>query len=310
MCDFLLKLASCWCLAKDGKVSPGDWDEKAVKDLKGISVNAVEEDLSVDVAQQDGKIQRESKGSELVPVTKCPSAPMSRPRPSKSSSDVLVQLREEGVLPLKCHGDAVAFEVPATAEEPSSPSTSKRPPRRPIKLCKLEERMEERRRQFKKKSAGSGTELRRQLSNADVRRREILAERSRKLADQAEKKAAKVTAKKLSGGTAFVLTSVSDSDVIATRESREMKALERRLALRRARVAKRASWEDQRKRQEDAAERRQVQVEATVAKAKKLAAGPSVSPVSEEEDPGDFSWDQEPLETYEPDESDLQEYVF
>ncbi|XP_019625618.1 PREDICTED: uncharacterized protein LOC109470962 [Branchiostoma belcheri] len=309
MCDFLLKLASCWCLTKDGKVSPGDWDEKAVKDVKGISVNAVEEDLSVDVAQHDGKIQREQRYM-LNALTKCPSAPMSQPRPSKSSSDVLVQLREEGVLPLKCHGDAVAFEVPATAEEPSSPSTSKRPPRRPIKLCKLEERMEERRRQFKKKSAGSGTELRRELSNADVRRREILAERSRKLADQTEKKAAKVTAKKPSGGTAFVLTSVSDSDVIATRESREMKALERRLALRRARVAKRASWEDQRKRQEDAAERRQVQVEATVAKAKKLAAGPSVSPVSEEEDPEGFSWDQEPLETYEPDESDLQEYVF
>ncbi|CAH1258243.1 Hypp1980 [Branchiostoma lanceolatum] len=299
MRDFLLKLVSCWSLAKDGKVSPLR-DDSTVGD-----VNASEdrEDSSVlDVIQQDETTHR---AAELLPVEKCPPAPMSQPRPGKSSSDVLVQLREEGVLPLKCHGDSVAFEVPA--EKPISPS--KRQSHRSIKLDKLEGRLEDRRRKFRKKSGESETELERQLSNADVRRREILTERSRKLANRAAEQATKVTSKKPSG-TAFVLKSVSDSDVIATRESRALKALEKRLALRRARVAKKSSQNDLQKRQADAAERRQVQMEATVAKAKKFAAGSSLGPVSEGEPEEDsLFWDQEPLETYESGDSD-SEYVF
>ncbi|XP_035672841.1 uncharacterized protein LOC118413507 isoform X1 [Branchiostoma floridae] len=263
MRDFLLKLASCWCLSKDGKVYPGD--EKTGGDVKGISANAEEgrEDISVDATQEETR-QRDNT------VKKCPSAPMSQPRPSKSSSDVLVQLREEGVLPLTCQGDSVALDVPA--EEPTSPS--KRQSRRPIKLEKLEERLEEKRRKLQMKSAGSGTELERQLSNADVRRREILTERSRKLANRA--------AEQKSSGTPVALTSASDSDVIATRESRELKALEKRLAWRKARVAKKSSLDGLQRRQADALEHRKIQADATVVKAM-FAASSNLSPVSEEQ---------------------------
>ncbi|XP_066282984.1 uncharacterized protein [Branchiostoma lanceolatum] len=157
-------------------------------------------------------------------------------RPARSSNGILVQLRDEGVLPgLKQRDNAVAFHVPA--ENPDTP------PRYRMRLKKLEKRMEERREKVKKPCPESADDLKRQLSDAEVRRQELLGKKTDKISTTSAEKATKVKAKKATRkmSSSFVITSTSDSDVITTRESHRTKQMERQLKERRRRVAKNTS---------------------------------------------------------------------
>ncbi|XP_078604079.1 uncharacterized protein LOC144877894 [Branchiostoma floridae x Branchiostoma japonicum] len=179
-----------------------------------------------------------------------------QPRPSKSSADVLAELRKDGILPLNTREESVAFQVLLVkpASEPYMP------PRRPVKLEKLEETLQERRERVKKEPAGSRTQLKQQLSAAANRREEMLAERSRKLAERR----AKADAKRKRKSTAFVIYSASDTDAIVPRDSEKAQALEKRLSKRRERVAKRTTAEDLEKQQTLAANRRRENRQDTV----------------------------------------------
>ncbi|XP_078680930.1 uncharacterized protein LOC144915940 [Branchiostoma floridae x Branchiostoma belcheri] len=209
----------------------------------------------------------------LVPVAQ---APLSQVRSTKSSDDVLADLRQAGVIPIKCQPTSVAFEV-ADPKTASAFETNSAPPRRPIRLEKLDKRMEERREMVKKRIAETPNELRTQLNEADERRRDILAKRSRKFANQ---QAARKAAKKPCGAKStafFIKPTMSESDVISTRESKKRRRMEARMEKRRARVAKKTTVEALEARQADAAERRQEKVRATVDKAKRF--GRPASPV-------------------------------
>eukprot|EP00058_Branchiostoma_floridae_P007217 XP_002592705.1 hypothetical protein BRAFLDRAFT_67145 [Branchiostoma floridae] len=193
--------------------------------------------------------------------------PMSQPRPSKSSADVLAELREDGLLPLNTRGESVAFQVPLDkpASEPDAP------PRRPVQLEKLEETLQERRERVKKEPAGSRTQLRQQLGEAANRRDEMLAEGSRKLAEKSKRAKTKARAAANNRkGTAFVITSVSDTDAIVPRDSEKVQALEKRLNKRRERVAKRTTADDLEKQQALAAERRKDKRNEIARKSKEL----------------------------------------
>ncbi|CAH1264185.1 Hypp2906 [Branchiostoma lanceolatum] len=203
---------------------------------------------------------------------------MSQPRPDRSSNDILAQLRDEGVLPgLKQRDNAVAYHVPT--ENPDTP------PRYHLRLKKLEKRMEERREKVKKPCPESADDLKRQLSDAEVRRQELLGKKTDKISTTSVEKATKVKAKKAARrmySTSYVITSTSDSDVITTRESHRTKQMERRLKERRRRVAKITSVDDLETRQSHAAKRRKDHMVATVSKAQKLARPHAISPAKEE----------------------------
>ncbi|XP_035681316.1 uncharacterized protein LOC118419117 [Branchiostoma floridae] len=239
MWDFLITLSSCLCSCSSNKVSPLE---------------------DGDVKEETAPVEEEMvRGTtECSVVTAQP--PMSQPRSSKSSADVLAELRQDGLLPLNTRGESVAFQVLVKpASEPDAP------PRRPIKLAKLEETLQERRERVKKEPAGSRTKLRQQLSNAAKRREEMLAERSRRLAERRARINAKAAAKERMS-TAFVISSVSDTDAIVSRDSEKAQALEKRLNKRRKRVAKRTTAEDMEKQQALAAERRKVNREENAQK--------------------------------------------
>ncbi|XP_019647030.1 PREDICTED: uncharacterized protein LOC109487478 [Branchiostoma belcheri] len=131
--------------------------------------------------------------------------------------------------------------------------------------------MEERREMVKKRIAETPTELRTQLNEADERRRDIIAKRSRKLANQAARKEMKKPSRAKSTAF-FIKPAMSESDVITTRESRKRTAMEARMEKRRARVAKKTTVEALEARQTDAEK-----VRATVDKAKRF--GRPASPV-------------------------------
>ncbi|XP_078594049.1 uncharacterized protein LOC144871917 [Branchiostoma floridae x Branchiostoma japonicum] len=240
MWDFLITLSSCLCSCSSNKVSP------------------VEDG---DVKEETAPVEEEMvRGTtECSVVTAQP--PMSLPRSSKSSADVLAELRQDGLLPLNTRGESVAFQV--LLDKPASEPDA--PPRRPVKLAKLEETLQERRERIKKKPAGSRTKLRQQLGDAAKRREEMLAERSRRLAERRARINAKAAAKERKS-TAFVISSVSDTDAIVSRDSEKAQALEKRLNKRRERVAKRTTAEDMEKQQALAAERRKVNREENVQK--------------------------------------------
>eukprot|EP00058_Branchiostoma_floridae_P011649 XP_002597137.1 hypothetical protein BRAFLDRAFT_76333 [Branchiostoma floridae] len=241
MWKFLITLTSCFCMKRSNKVSP-----------------VVEGDVEKEPAPEEEEMNR---GTTVVTAQ----PPMSQPRSSKSSADVLAELRQDGLLPLNTRGESVAFQVLLVkpASEPDAP------PRRPVKLEKLEETLQERRERVKKESAGSRTKLRQQLSDAANRRDEMLQNRSRKLAESSRRAKAKArTAKKERKSTAFVISSVSDTDAIVPRDSEKAQALEKRLSKRRKRVAKRITAEDMKKQQELAAERRRENRKETAWKAK------------------------------------------
>ncbi|XP_035681329.1 uncharacterized protein LOC118419126 [Branchiostoma floridae] len=243
MWKFLITLTSCFCMKRSNKVSP-----------------VVEGDVEKEPAPEEEEMNRGT--TECPVVTAQP--PMSQPRSSKSSADVLAELRQDGLLPLNTRGESVAFQVLVKpASEPDAP------PRRPVKLAKLEETLQERRERVKKESAGSRTKLRQQLSDAANRRDEMLQNRSRKLAESSRRAKAKARAAKKEGkSTAFVISSVSDTDAIVPRDSEKAQALEKRLSKRRKRVAKRITAEDMKKQQELAAERRRENRKETAWKAK------------------------------------------
>ncbi|XP_078609022.1 uncharacterized protein LOC144880612 isoform X1 [Branchiostoma floridae x Branchiostoma japonicum] len=238
MWDFILTLSSCFCsCSSKNKVSP----------------------------VEDGDVEEPAPGEEEMVrgTTECPvtQPPMSLPRPSKSSADVLAELRKDGLLPLNTRGESVAFQVLLNkpASEPDAPA------RRPVKLAKLEETLQERRERVKKEPAGSRTQLRQQLGNAAKRREEMLAERSRRLAERRARINAKAAAKK-GKSTAFLISSASDTDAIVTRDSEKAQALEKRLSRRRERVAKMTTAEDLEEQQALAAERRKENREKTAQK--------------------------------------------
>ncbi|XP_078589002.1 uncharacterized protein LOC144869519 isoform X2 [Branchiostoma floridae x Branchiostoma japonicum] len=210
---------------------------------------------------EDGTMVRETAEASSIPVSSPPVPVMSQPRPDRSSADILSQLRDEGVIPgLKRRDNgAVAFEVPT--ENPETPRYFQ------VRLEKMERRMEERRDKVKKSCPQSIGDLERKLRGAEVRRKELLAQ---KISANSAKKAAKKAARNMKS-TAFVIISTSDSDVIATRESRRYKLMEKRLTERRERVAKKATRDALETRQNLATERRQDHVVATVSKAKDLA---------------------------------------
>ncbi|XP_019635321.1 PREDICTED: stress response protein NST1-like [Branchiostoma belcheri] len=244
MWDFLISVTSCLCCFKTpNKVSPAE--EEHVEEVRA-----------------PGEEEMDRGTTECKLVTTQP--PMSQPRPSKSESDVLAELRQEGVLPIKARGDSVAFQVLVVQPAPEPDA----PPRRPVRLEKLEENLQERRKAVKKATAGSRHKLRQELSEAASRRQAMLEERSRRLAERAAKIKAKTAANK-STGTVFVISSASDTDAIAARDPAKAQALERRLDERRERVAKRkttaAAME---KRQALAAERRRDKMAETVFKAR------------------------------------------
>ncbi|XP_078668372.1 uncharacterized protein LOC144909874 [Branchiostoma floridae x Branchiostoma belcheri] len=239
--------------------------------------------LSVFTCCLNGKVNKVSPGEEktgdelaeppVIPITSPPVPVMSQPRPDRSSADILAELRDEGVLPgLKRRDNAVAFQVPT--ENPGTP------PRHQVRLKKMEKRMEERREKVKKSCPESRGDLKRQLNDAEVRRQDLLAKKTDKSAEKAARIKAKKEASK-KNGTAFVITSTSDSDVIATRESQKTKQMEKRLEERRARHAKKATVDALETRQNLAAERRKDHVVATISKAKKFAR-PHKFPAQEE----------------------------
>ncbi|XP_078608706.1 uncharacterized protein LOC144880442 [Branchiostoma floridae x Branchiostoma japonicum] len=237
MWDFILTLSSCFCsCSSKNKVSP----------------------------VEDGDEEEPAPGEEEMVrgTTECPvltnQPPMSLPRPSKSSADVLAELRKDGVLPLNTRDESIAFQVllDKPASEPDAPT------RRPVKLAKLEETLQERRERVKKEPAGSRTQLRQQLGEAAKRREEMLAERSRRLAERRARINAKAAAKERKS-TAFLISSASDTDAIVPRDSEKAQALEKRLNRRRERVAKRSNAEDLEEQQKLAAERRKENREKT-----------------------------------------------
>ncbi|CAH1258280.1 Hypp1990 [Branchiostoma lanceolatum] len=231
-----------------------------------LSINKVApgEETTGDAHEDESMVKETTAPS--IPVSSPPAPRMCQPRPEWSSDDILSQLRDEGVLPgLKRRDNAIAFHVPV--------ENSGTPPRYHMRLQKIEKRMEERREKVKKPCPESPDDLKRQLSNAEVRRQELLAKKSARISTKSAEKAAKIKAKKASRkvtSSGFIVTSTSDSDVIATRESQRTKRMEGRLKKRRARVAKVATADALEKRQNLAAERRQDHVVATVSKAKKL----------------------------------------
>ncbi|XP_078579079.1 uncharacterized protein LOC144863605 [Branchiostoma floridae x Branchiostoma japonicum] len=246
MWDFIVTISSCLCFCKSNKVSPlGGGDPKD------------------ETAPGQEEMDRGTTKCSVVTVQ----PPMSRPRPSKSSADVLAELREDGLLPLNTRGESVAFQV-LLVKPASEPDT---PPRRPVKLEKLEETLQERRERVKKEPAGSRTQLRQKLSAAANRRDEMLADRSRKLAEKSRR--AKTKAREAANNrksTAFVITSVSDTDAIVPRDSEKAQALEKRLNRRRERVAKRTTAVDLEKQQELAAERRKEKRDKEARKLKRM----------------------------------------
>ncbi|CAH1258254.1 Hypp1984 [Branchiostoma lanceolatum] len=165
---------------------------------------------------------------------------------------------------------------PAVEPAAAAAFESNTPPRRPVRLERLDKKMEERRETARKKVAESHIELRDQLNKAGDRRRDILAKRSQTLANKAVRKAERKAAKKASS-TAFVVTPVSDTNVIAPRESRRRRTMEARMEKRRARVAKTSTADALETRQAEAAERRQANVRATKDKARRF--GRAASPV-------------------------------
>ncbi|XP_066284977.1 uncharacterized protein [Branchiostoma lanceolatum] len=243
------------------------WDKLLSMFTCCLSVNKVAsgEETTGD-APGDESMVRETTEASAIPVSSPPALIMSEPRPELSSDDILSQLRDEGVLPgLKRRDNAIAFHV--------SVDNSGTPPRYHMRLKKLERSLEERREKVKKPCPESPEDLKRQLSGAEVRRKDLLAKKSGRISTKSAEKAAKIKAKKASRkvtSSGFIITSTSDSDVIATRESQKTKRMERRLKKRRARVAKVATADALEKRQNLAAERRQDHVVATVSKAKKL----------------------------------------
>ncbi|XP_035670020.1 uncharacterized protein LOC118411649 [Branchiostoma floridae] len=246
MWDFIVTISSCLCFCKSNKVSPlGGGNPKD------------------ETAPGQEEMDRGTTERSVVIVQ----PPMSRPRPSKSSADVLTELREDGLLPLNTRGESVAFQVPLVkpASEPDAP------PRRPVKLEKLEETLQERRERVKKEPAGSRTQLRQQLSVAANRRDEMLADRSRKLAAKSRRVKTKARAAADNRtSTAFVISSVSDTDAIVPRDSEKAQALEKRLNKRRERVAKRTTLEDLAEQQALAAERRKEKKDKEARKLKRM----------------------------------------
>ncbi|XP_019615560.1 PREDICTED: uncharacterized protein LOC109463256 [Branchiostoma belcheri] len=243
--------------------------------------------LSVFTCCLNAKVNKVSPGEEktgdglaeppVIPITSPPVPVMSQPRPDRSSADILAELRDEGVLPgLKRRDNAVAFQVPT--------ENHGTPPRHQVRLKKMEKRMEERREKVKKICPESRGDLKRQLNDAEVRRQDLLVKKTDKISKKSAEKAARIKARKEASkknGTAFVITSTSDSAVIATRESQKTKQLEKRLEARRARHAKKATVDALETRQNLAAERRKDHVVATISKAKKLAR-PHKFPAQEE----------------------------
>ncbi|XP_078671148.1 uncharacterized protein LOC144911192 isoform X2 [Branchiostoma floridae x Branchiostoma belcheri] len=252
MWEVFVKLLSCCSLIKSGKVSPAP---------EGTEDGPRESDEPQEMSMDRGN------DVFLVQVVQ---APLSQARSTKSSDDVLADLRQAGVIPIKCQPTSVAFEV-ADVESNSAP-----PRRRIFRLEKLDKRMEERREMVKKRIAETPNELRTQLNEADERRRDIIAKRSRKLANQAARKETKKSSRAKSTAF-FIKPAVSESDVITTRESKKRTAMEARMEKRRARVAKKTTVEALEARQADAAQRRQEKVRATVDKAKRF--GRPASPV-------------------------------
>ncbi|XP_019615440.1 PREDICTED: uncharacterized protein LOC109463166 [Branchiostoma belcheri] len=178
--------------------------------------------LSVFTCCLNGKVNKVSPGEEktgdglaeppVIPITSPPVLVMSQPRPDRSSADILAELRDEGVLPgLKRRDNAVAFQVPT--ENPGTP------PRHQVRLKKMEKRMEERREKVKKICPESRGDLKRQLNDAEVRRQDLLTKKTDTYKKSAEKVARIKKEASKKNGTAFVITSTSDCDVIATRES-------------------------------------------------------------------------------------------
>ncbi|XP_078671145.1 uncharacterized protein LOC144911191 isoform X1 [Branchiostoma floridae x Branchiostoma belcheri] len=252
MWEVFVKLLSCCSLIKSGKVSPAP---EGTED--GPRESDEPQEMSMD------------RGNDAVFLVQVVQAPLSQARSTKSSDDVLADLRQAGVIPIKCQRTSVAFEV-ADVESNSAP------PRRPVRLQKLDKRMEERREMVKKRIAETTNELRTQLNEADERRRDIIAKRSRKLANQAARKETKKPSRAKSTAF-FIKPTMSESDVISTRESKKRTAMEARMEKRRARVAKKTTVEALEARQADAAQRRQKKVRATVDKAKRF--GRPASPV-------------------------------
>ncbi|CAH1266918.1 Hypp3633 [Branchiostoma lanceolatum] len=236
------------------------------------------EETPADKHEDETMVRETAESSAILPISSPPAPIMTQPRPEKSSTDILAQLRSEGLLPgLKQRDNAVAFQV--AAENPDTP------PRYHMRLKKLEKRMEERREKVKKPCPESADDLKRQLSDAEVRRQDLLAKRSGRISTESAEKTAKVKAKKAArktSSTAFIVTSTSDSDIFATRESQRTKRMERRLTERRARVSKASTAEELETRQNLAAQRRKDHVVATVSKAKKLARPRSISPARQE----------------------------
>ncbi|CAH1246415.1 Hypp7720 [Branchiostoma lanceolatum] len=113
---------------------------------------------------------------------------MSQPRPSQSSADVLAELRKDGVLPLNSRGESIAFQVLVSPVKPNPEFEEPPRARRPIRLEKLEETLQERRERVKKEPARSRTKLRQELNDAASRRQYMLEERSRRLAEDLEKR--------------------------------------------------------------------------------------------------------------------------
>ncbi|KAI8520027.1 Cholesterol 7-alpha-monooxygenase [Branchiostoma belcheri] len=205
-------------------------------------------------------VDREKAEPPVIPVTSPPVTVMSQPRLDRSSDHILAQLRDEGVL--------LPGQVPT--ENPGTP------PRHQDRQKEMERRLEERREKVKKSCLESRGDLKKQLSDAEVRRQELLAKRTAMISKKFAEKAAGIKTKKEARemtSTAFVITdtSSSDSDVIATRASQSTKQMEERLEARRARVAKKATVDALETRQNLAAERRQDHKVATVCKAKMLA---------------------------------------
>ncbi|XP_066272180.1 uncharacterized protein [Branchiostoma lanceolatum] len=184
-------------------------------------------------------------------------ATMSEPRHNKTSKVLITELRQEGLLPVKCPG---AFPVPS--KKPTRlPKLNARPAR-----LKLEDSMMMPEWRFRRPvpPARSATHLRRELSNADIWSRVILAEGSSKLA----KKEARITAETPSG-TPFTITCVNDMDVFATRDAKKRRAVATYLVKRRAkreRIGKTVSMTSQ----EIAAQYRRRKANIAVSKAKRL----------------------------------------
>ncbi|XP_078698362.1 uncharacterized protein LOC144925933 [Branchiostoma floridae x Branchiostoma belcheri] len=255
MWETITSILSCCALIKTNKVTPTG---EGVDD--GPKESSEPQDMSMD------------RGNDEVFLVQVAQPPLSQARSTKSSDDVLADLRQAGVIPIKCQPTSVAFEV----ADPKTASANSAPPRRPIRLEKLDRKMEERREMVKKRIAETPNQLRTQLNEADERRRDILAKRSLKLANQAARKAGKKPCHAKSTAF-FIKPTMSESDVITTRESKKRRAMEARMEKRRARVAKKTTVEALEARQADAADRRQEKVRATVDKAKRF--GRPASPV-------------------------------